>query len=63
MLLTPSAVVVFAGVFAFGVGVAVVAISLRMALTRHAASTRKIKFVAILAAVTLFLAVLLVMSM
>jgi hypothetical protein len=57
MLLTPSVVVVFLGVFAIGVGVAIV-ISSALGI-----NARKVTFIAALATVLLFLAVLLTISM
>jgi hypothetical protein len=63
MLLTPSVVAIVFGVVAFGVGVAMVTVSLRMALGINALSARKIVFVGALATVILCLTALLVISM
>ena len=63
MLLTPAAVVVFFGVFALSVGVAIVAVSLRIALGRSIGNTGQIISIAVLVIVLLFLAILLAISM
>jgi hypothetical protein len=63
MLLTPSAIVVFAGVIAIAVGVAVIAISLRTAFVLRAGHTRKIGSIVVLVAVMLSLIILLTISM
>jgi hypothetical protein len=60
MLWTPAAVPVFFGVFALGVGVAIVTVSLRSAFGLDANNMGHIRLLTILAAVVLFLAVLLV---
>jgi hypothetical protein len=63
MLLTPAAVVVFFGMFALCAGVAIVAVSLRIALGISTPNARQFTSIAVLVTVLLFLTVLLAISM